>query len=301
MNATRRLAAIDDEIAELRRANAELRQRLDEGLAREAATTEVLQVINSSPGDLAPVFDAILDSALRVCEAAFAFIATYDGEHFHTMAGRGLPPAFAEILRTPYPPPQGAPAQRLIDGESFVQIADILEEEGTVQGLTPARQALVVAGGRTFLTVALRKECVLLGSVVIRTTLCIALRKDDALLGQIVAARKEVQSFSEKEIAVGSRGLLLQRFAGSARPRRRANESVTRGKICALRRYEGGRGISKRQEPAHQAMVDLGGARTGLVTNRAVAELRRTGGHCHGELTPDQRDPRSPGAADRHC
>jgi hypothetical protein len=63
-------ASLDDEVAELRRVNAELRQRLDEGLAREAATAEVLQVINSSPGDLAPVFDAILEKAMQLCQAS---------------------------------------------------------------------------------------------------------------------------------------------------------------------------------------------------------------------------------------
>src|SRR5215471_10434564 len=131
----------DDTRIDLRQAVAELRRQLesrtaerDEALAREAALAEVVQVINSSPGDLEPVFDAILERALRVCEAAFGFITTYDGEHFHTMAGRGLPPAFAEILRIHYRPPQGAPAQRLIDSEPFVQIADVLEEEGTVPG-----------------------------------------------------------------------------------------------------------------------------------------------------------------------
>ena len=62
-------ASLDDEVVELRRANAELRQRLDEGLAREAATAEVLQVINSSPADLVPVFDAILERAMRLCDA----------------------------------------------------------------------------------------------------------------------------------------------------------------------------------------------------------------------------------------
>ncbi len=198
-------AMLDDEIAELRRANAELQRanaelqgRLNEALAerdeflqRETATTEVLQVINSSPGDLAPVFEAILENALRVCEAAFGFIATYDGQNFHHMAGRGLPPAFAEILRTPYRPPQGSPAQRLIDGESFVQIADLLEEEGTVQGLTPVRRALVgTARGRTFLTLGLRKESVLFGSIMIY--------------------RQEVRPFSYKQIG------LLQNFAAQA-------------------------------------------------------------------------------------
>ena len=58
---------LDDEVAELRHANAELQQRLDEGLAREAATAEVLQVINSSPSDLNPVFDAMLDKAAKLC------------------------------------------------------------------------------------------------------------------------------------------------------------------------------------------------------------------------------------------
>jgi GAF domain-containing protein len=198
-------APLDDEVVDLRRATAELQRRLDEALAelqirtaerdefsqREIATTEVLQVINSSPGDLTPVFEAILEKALRVCEAAFGFIATYDGEHFHTMAGRGLPPALADILRTPYRPPQGAPAQRLIDGESVVQIADILEEEGTVQGLNPVRRALVeTAKGRTFLTVALRKEGVLLGDIVIY--------------------RREVRPFSDQQMA------LLENFAAQA-------------------------------------------------------------------------------------
>ena len=82
-------AALDDETTEIRRANVELRQQLDEGLAREAATAEVLQVINSSPGDLAPVFDAMLEKATQLCEARYGHIATYDGEFFQFVAVHG--------------------------------------------------------------------------------------------------------------------------------------------------------------------------------------------------------------------
>ena len=90
-----------DENAEIRRANAELRRRLDEALAREAATAEVLQVINSSPGDLAPVFDAMLEKALRLCEAAFGILHSYDGELFHHVATQGEPDLVAFWRQTP--------------------------------------------------------------------------------------------------------------------------------------------------------------------------------------------------------
>src|SRR6516162_1569804 len=90
-------AALDDEMGELRRANAELRHRLDEALAREAATAEVLQVINTSPGDLSPVFDAMLQKATQLCEAAFGTLVTYDGERFTPAAACGVPHAFAAL------------------------------------------------------------------------------------------------------------------------------------------------------------------------------------------------------------
>ena len=84
-------ASLDDENAELRRANAELCQRLDEAFAQQAATTEVLQVINSSPGDLSLVFDAMLEKATRLCEAPFGILRTWDGERFHLASAHGDP------------------------------------------------------------------------------------------------------------------------------------------------------------------------------------------------------------------
>src|SRR5690349_16889159 len=96
-------AMLDDEVAELRRANAELQQRLDEALAerdegeaQKAAMAEVLEVINSSSGELAPVFDAMLENAMRLCEASFGELLTYDGVSFQTAATRGVPAAFSE-------------------------------------------------------------------------------------------------------------------------------------------------------------------------------------------------------------
>ena len=192
----------DDATADPRHIIAELQRKLaacatdlaqrtaerDEAFAQQTATAEVLQVINSAPGDLAPVFDAMLDRALRLCDAAFGALFTYNGECFPCMATVGFPPALLEYYREPLRPGPGSAMGQLVRGQSVSQVTDIRSTDAL---RSPTRRALADLGGA-------------------RTMIWVALRKEQALLGCIAIYRQEVRPFSEKEIA------LLQNFAAQA-------------------------------------------------------------------------------------
>jgi hypothetical protein len=193
MSATRDSMLADPEqlIADLRRQLAECKTERDEALQRETATAEVLQVINSSPGDLTSVFDAMLEKAMRLCGAAFGQLGVYDGERFRTAAQRGVPAAYVEY-RKQNPPKYGPgtmPA-RILAGERVVHVFDLMQEDAYRVG-EPNRRALVDLGKA-------------------RTSLAVALAKENSVLGYINIYRQEVRPFSDKQIA------LLQNFAEQA-------------------------------------------------------------------------------------
>jgi class 3 adenylate cyclase len=167
--------------------NARLITETREALEQQTATAEVLGVINSSPGDLTPVFNAMLDKALILCGAAFGALATWDGERLHRVAWRGASPEARDLGPGAVIPPPGSPGYRLLHGEDVVRIDDVAAPE--VAGY-PAIQSGLRLGGRSYVAVALRK--------------------DGRLLGAITVYRREVQPFTDKEVA------LLQNFATQA-------------------------------------------------------------------------------------
>jgi adenylate cyclase len=173
--------------------NARLLTETREALEQQTATAEVLQVINSSPGDLAPVFDAMLERAMRLCEAAYGFLSTFDGQYFNAVAIRGVPEEYSRRYVWPAratDPIPGMGLYRIIHGEDIVQIEDITADEVYWSG-NPGRRRFADQFGA-------------------RTAIWIALRKDAALLGYFLMYRTEVRPFTDKQIA------LLQNFAAQA-------------------------------------------------------------------------------------
>jgi two-component system, NtrC family, sensor kinase len=158
-----------------------------EALEQQTATAEVLRVINASPDNLAPVFEAILDKAHSLCGIAAGSLFTYDGMNFRAVATRGLSEEQSALFRRPFPP--NIYLQQLIDGERLIHFPDV-------------KSMSVIPDGE----VARRT----ITSTDFRTMLAVPLRKDGALTGSISGLRLQVRPFSESEIG------LLENFAAQA-------------------------------------------------------------------------------------
>jgi class 3 adenylate cyclase len=172
--------------------NARLLTETREALEQQTATAEVLQVINSSPGDVAPVFDAMLENAVRLCGATTGTLRTFDGESFPLAAVPGQPEVVARMKELDSVPPRGTGGDllgRIVNGERIAHVPDVRETQA-YRDFPAARERMETLG--------------------IRTWLGVALHKDDELRGVIVAQRDEVRPFSEREIA------LLENFATHA-------------------------------------------------------------------------------------
>ncbi len=171
--------------------NARLLNELRQSLEQQTATADVLRVISSSPGELNPVFDAVLDSATRLCEANFGILYRYESGTFRAIALRGAPPAFAEFQqRAPIRPTPDSGLGRIVSTRQPVHIIDTMAEQRYIDGEPYAVTAVKLSGSRTLIFVPMLK--------------------DDDLIGAITIYRREVRPFTEKQIE------LVSNFAAQA-------------------------------------------------------------------------------------
>ena len=165
--------------------NTRLLSELRESLQQQTATADVLKVISSSPGELEPVFQAMLENAVRICEAKFGVLVLCEDDGFRHVAGYGTPPAYAELRRREplIRPGPGAPLRRLADMKQVIRVLDLLEE--------PARGQLASLAGS-------------------RSQVLVPMLKENKLVGAIVIYRQEVRPFTDKQIE------LVKNFASQA-------------------------------------------------------------------------------------
>jgi GAF domain-containing protein len=175
----------------------ELRQRTDdltESLEQQTATSEVLRVISSSPGELEPVFQAMLENARRICEAKFGVLYRCEGDALRAVAMHGAPQAYVEEQRKNpvIRPAPGTTLGRALAAKQPAQVADVMSEPHYFD---------VPSGYSAVLLIKLSGA---------RTVLAVPMLKENELIGAIVIYRTEVRPFSEKQIE------LVKNFAAQA-------------------------------------------------------------------------------------
>ena len=176
--AARRIADLEEQVSALTRELAEAREQ-------QAATSEVLRVVSSAPGELEAVFRTILENATRICEAKFGALFPFDGNKFYLAASVGTPPALVEFQkqRGPFEPTAVKGLERVLLTKEVIYTAD--------EAAAPNLSAAAKYGGA-------------------RATVRVPMLKDDKLVGVITIYRQDVRPFTNKQIE------LVQNFANQA-------------------------------------------------------------------------------------
>jgi len=181
----------ETDVARLTRDRDKALEQLAEALEQQTATSEVLRVISSSPGELKPVFDAMLQNATHICEAKFGTLYLREGEGFRTVAAHNAPPAYLEArTRELIRPAPDTALGGVAATKRVVHIADIKTIPSYVER-NPFEVITVELGGY-------------------RTVLAVPMLKNNELIGVITINRQEVRPFTDKQIA------LVQNFAAQA-------------------------------------------------------------------------------------
>jgi GAF domain-containing protein len=181
-----------------------LRQRtndLTESLEQQTATSKVLSVISSSPGDLQPVFASMLENAVRICDAKFGNIYRWKDDALHLVASHNTPPAFAQARRrSPFRRADAGELviNRMLVTKTAIHVADVAAQPGYIDRSDHGAVAAVELGG-------------------VRTVLAVPMLRENELIGSFTVYRQEVRPFTDKQIA------LVTNFApGGDRHRERA-------------------------------------------------------------------------------
>ena len=170
---------------------ARLARERDDALEQLSATSDVLKVISSSPGDLQAVFGAILANAVRLCEAKFGTLYRYEADGLHLAAAHDVPPAFAELRRRgPIRPGPKTMLGRIVMTKRVIHVPDLTAEQSYLERDPHSVTSVELAGVRTGVTVPMLKG--------------------DEIVGVISVYRQEVRPFTDKQIE------LVKNFAAQA-------------------------------------------------------------------------------------